>query len=217
METSLSKAVRRNGGITMIINNTYPFTLPELPYAYDALEPYIDEETMHYHHDKHFKTYVDNLNKALEPYPEYHSWTLEELLLRLAELPKELKDAVRDNGGGVYNHDMYFDIMAPAGQSVSTAVAEAFGGVENFKKTMKEAALSRFGSGFAWLAKDADGCLQIIALANQDNPLSQGLTPVMLLDVWEHAYYLKYKNLRADYIDQWFHVVNWNAVAEKLR
>lgn len=217
METSLSKAVRRNGGITMIINNTYPFTLPELPYAYDALEPYIDEETMHYHHDKHFKTYVDKLNKALEPYPEYHSWTLEELLLRLAELPKELKDAVRDNGGGVYNHDMYFDIMAPTGQSVSTAVAEAFGGVENFKKTMKEAALSRFGSGFAWLAKDADGCLQIIALANQDNPLSQGLTPVMLLDVWEHAYYLKYKNLRADYIDQWFHVVNWNAVAEKLR
>lgn len=217
METSLSKAVRRNGGITMIINNTYPFTLPELPYAYDALEPYIDEETMHYHHDKHFKTYVDNLNKALEPYPEYHSWTLEELLLRLAELPKELKDAVRDNGGGVYNHDMYFDIMAPAGQSVSTAVAEAFGGVENFKKAMKEAALSRFGSGFAWLAKDADGCLQIIALANQDNPLSQGLTPVMLLDVWEHAYYLKYKNLRADYIDQWFHVVNWNAVAERLR
>lgn len=217
METSLSKAVRRNGGITMIINNTYPFTLPELPYAYDALEPYIDEETMHYHHDKHFKTYVDKLNKALEPYLEYHSWTLEELLLRLAELPKELKDAVRDNGGGVYNHDMYFDIMAPAGQSVSTAVAEAFGGVENFKKTMKEAALSRFGSGFAWLAKDADGCLQIIALANQDNPLSQGLTPVMLLDVWEHAYYLKYKNLRADYIDQWFHVVNWNAVAEKLR
>lgn len=217
METSLSKAVRRNGGITMIINNTYPFTLPELPYAYDALEPYIDEETMHYHHDKHFKTYVDKLNKALEPYPEYHSWTLEELLLRLAELPKELKDDVRDNGGGVYNHDMYFDIMAPAGQSVSTAVAEAFGGVENFKKTMKEAALSRFGSGFAWLAKDADGCLQIIALANQDNPLSQGLTPVMLLDVWEHAYYLKYKNLRADYIDQWFHVVNWNAVAEKLR
>lgn len=217
METSLSKAVRRNGGITMIINNTYPFTLPELPYAYDALEPYIDEETMHYHHDKHFKTYVDKLNKALEPYPEYHSWTLEELLLRLAELPKELKDAVRDNGGGVYNHDMYFDIMAPAGQSVSTAVAEAFGGVENFKKTMKEAALSRFGSGFAWLAKDADGCLQIIALANQDNPLSQELTPVMLLDVWEHAYYLKYKNLRADYIDQWFHVVNWNAVAEKLR
>lgn len=217
METSLSKAVRRNGGITMIINNTYPFTLPELPYVYDALEPYIDEETMHYHHDKHFKTYVDKLNKALEPYPEYHSWTLEELLLRLAELPKELKDAVRDNGGGVYNHDMYFDIMAPAGQSVSTAVAEAFGGVENFKKTMKEAALSRFGSGFAWLAKDADGCLQIIALANQDNPLSQGLTPVMLLDVWEHAYYLKYKNLRADYIDQWFHVVNWNAVAERLR
>ena len=122
----------------MIADKTYPFSLPELPYAYDALEPYIDEETMRCHHDRHFKTYVDKLNKALEPYPEYHSWTLEELLLRLAELPEKLKDAVRDNGGGVYNHDMYFDLLAPAGQSVSTAAAEAFGGVENFKKEMKE-------------------------------------------------------------------------------
>lgn len=209
-------AARRNGGITMIADKTYPFSLAELPYAYDALEPYIDEETMRCHHDRHFKTYVDKLNKALEPYPEYHSWTLEELLLRLAELPEKLKDAVRDNGGGVYNHDMYFDLLAPAGQSVSTAAAEAFGGVENFKKEMKEVALSRFGSGYAWLAKDADGCLQILSLANQDNPLSQGLTPVLPLDVWEHAYYLKYKNLRADYIDQWFHVVNWNAVAKRI-
>ena len=200
----------------MIADKTYPFSLPELPYAYDALEPYIDEETMRCHHDMHFKTYVEKLNKALEPYPEYHSWTLEELLLRLAELPEKLKDAVRDNGGGVYNHDMYFDLLAPAGQSVSTAAAEAFGGVENFKKEMKEVALSRFGSGYAWLAKDADGCLQILSLANQDNPLSQGLTPVLPLDVWEHAYYLKYKNLRADYIDQWFHVVNWNAVAKRI-
>ena len=200
----------------MIADKTYPFSLPELRYAYDALEPYIDEETMRCHHDRHFKTYVDKLNKALEPYPEYHSWTLEELLLRLAELPEKLKDAVRDNGGGVYNHDMYFDLLAPAGQSVSTAAAEAFGGVENFKKEMKEVALSRFGSGYAWLAKDADGCLQILSLANQDNPLSQGLTPVLPLDVWEHAYYLKYKNLRADYIDQWFHVVNWNAVAKRI-
>lgn len=217
MEISLFKAVRRNGGIKMIIDKTYPFTLPELPYEYDALEPYIDQETMHYHHDKHFKTYVDNLNKALEPYEEYHCWTLEQLLSRLGELPEGLRTAVRNNGGGVYNHDMYFDIMAPAGQSASTAVAEAFGGVENFKKEMKAAALGQFGSGFAWLVKDADGRLKVIALPNQDNPLSQGLTPVMLLDVWEHAYYLKYKNLRADYIDQWFQVVNWNAAAEKLR
>ncbi|MFQ7124291.1 MAG: superoxide dismutase [Eisenbergiella sp.] len=116
----------------MIINNTYPFTLPELPYAYDALEPYIDEETMHYHHDKHFKTYVDKLNKALEPYPEYHSWTLEELLASGGAAERVKGCCPRQRG--VYNHDMYFDIMAPAGQSVSTAVAEAFGGVENFKK-----------------------------------------------------------------------------------
>lgn len=201
----------------MIADKTYPFELPALPYAYDALEPYIDKETMHFHHDKHFKTYIDNLNKTLEAHPQYHSWTLRELLTRLSELPEGLKNAVRNNGGGVYNHDLYFDIMSPSSQDIPASITETFGGTEQFLKEMKAAALSQFGSGFAWLVTDASGLLQIIALPNQDNPLSQGLNPVFPLDVWEHAYYLKYQNLRADYIDNWFKTVNWNAAAERLK
>ena len=181
----------------MIAQTTYPFALPPLPYAYDALEPYVDEATMHFHHDKHLKTYVDNLNKALEAYPQYHTWTLETLLTKLEELPDGLRTAVRNNGGGVYNHDLFFDLMAPAGQKMSPAVAEHFGGEEAWQKEMKAAALGQFGSGFAWLVADSSGDLHIIALPNQDNPLSQGLTPILPLDVWEHAYYLKYQNLRA--------------------
>ena len=196
----------------MIANTTYPFSLPALPYAYDALEPYIDQETMHYHHDKHLKAYVDNLNKALETCPDYQSWTLEQLLTRLNQLPESIRTAVRNNGGGVYNHDLYFDLMAPGEQTVPAAVADAFGGAEEFKKKMKAAALGQFGSGFAWLAADDAGVLKILALPNQDNPLTQGLRPILCLDVWEHAYYLKYQNLRADYIDNWFRVVNWKAV-----
>lgn len=201
----------------MIADKTYPFELPALPYAYDALEPYIDKETMHFHHDKHFKTYIDNLNKTLEAHPQYHSWTLKELLTRLSELPEGLKNAVRNNGGGVYNHDLYFDIMSPGKQDIPASITETFGGTEQFLKEMKAAALSQFGSGFAWLVTDASGLLRIIALPNQDNPLSQGLYPVLPLDVWEHAYYLKYQNLRVDYIDNWFKTVNWNAAAERLK
>lgn len=201
----------------MIADKTYPFELPALPYAYDALEPYIDKETMHFHHDKHFKTYIDNLNKALETCPQYHSWTLKELLTRLSELPEGLKNAVRNNGGGVYNHDLYFDIMSPSSQDIPASITDTFGGTEQFLKEMKAAALSQFGSGFAWLVTDASGLLRIIALPNQDNPLSQGLYPVFPLDVWEHAYYLKYQNLRADYIDNWFRTVNWNTAAERLK
>ena len=172
----------------MIAQTTYPFALPPLPYAYDALEPYVDEATMHFHHDKHLKTYVDNLNKALEAYPQYHTWTLETLLTKLEELPDGLRTAVRNNGGGE----------------------------EAWQKEMKAAALGQFGSGFAWLVADSSGDLHIIALPNQDNPLSQGLTPILPQDVWEHAYYLKYQNLRADYIDAWFHVINWDGVNKRL-
>ena len=174
----------------MIAQTTYPFALPPLPYAYDALEPYVDEATMHFHHDKH--------------------------LTKLEELPDGLRTAVRNNGGGVYNHDLFFDLMAPAGQKISPAVAERFGGEEAWQKEMKAAALGQFGSGFAWLVADSSGDLHIIALPNQDNPLSQGLTPILPLDVWEHAYYLKYQNLRADYIDAWFHVINWDGVNKRL-
>lgn len=200
----------------MIAHTNYPFTLPPLPYAYDALEPYVDAETMHFHHDKHMKTYVDNLNKALEGYPEYQGWTLEELLTRLDELPDGLKAAVRNNGGGVYNHDLFFDLMAPAGQETLPEVVAAFGGTEAWQMEMKAAALGQFGSGFAWLAADRSGALQILALPNQDNPLSIGLRPILPLDVWEHAYYLKYQNLRGDYIDAWFHVINWDGVRSRL-
>lgn len=200
----------------MFSKETYPFRLPELPYAYHALEPFIDQRTMYFHHDKHLKTYIDNLNKALEAYPEYQTWTLEELLTRLPELPEELRTPVRNNGGGVYNHEMYFHLMAPAGQPFSTEVAEAFGGEDNWNRQMKAAALGQFGSGFAWLVLDTTGALKIIALPNQDNPLTIGLQPILPLDVWEHAYYLKHQNLRSDYIDDWFHVINWNAVEQCL-
>lgn len=201
----------------MFSKETYPFRLPELPYAYHALEPFIDQRTMYFHHDKHLKTYIDNLNKALEAYPEYQTWTLEELLTRLPELPEELRTPVRNNGGGVYNHEMYFHLMAPAGQPFSTEVAEAFGGEDNWNRQMKAAALGQFGSGFAWLVRDTTGALKIIALPNQDNPLTIGLQPILPLDVWEHAYYLKHQNLRSDYIDDWFHVINWNAVEQRLK
>ena len=200
----------------MFSKETYPFRLPELPYAYHALEPFIDQRTMYFHHDKHLKTYIDNLNKALEAYPEYQTWTLEELLTRLPELPEELRTPVRNNGGGVYNHEMYFHLMAPAGQPFSTEVAEAVGGEDNWKRQMKAAALGQFGSGFAWLVRDTTGALKMIALPNQDNPLTIGLQPILPLDVWEHAYYLKHQNLRSDYIDDWFHVINWNAVEQRL-
>ena len=200
----------------MFSKETYPFRLPELPYAYHALEPFIDQRTMYFHHDKHLKTYIDNLNKALEAYPEYQTRTLEELLTRLPELPEELRTPVRNNGGGVYNHEMYFHLMAPAGQPFSTEVAEAFGGEDNWNRQMKAAALGQFGSGFAWLVLDTTGALKIIALPNQDNPLTIGLQPILPLDVWEHAYYLKHQNLRSDYIDDWFHVINWNAVEQRL-
>ena len=172
---------------------------------------------MYFHHDKHLKTYIDNLNKALEAYPEYQTWTLEELLTRLPELPEELRTPVRNNGGGVYNHEMYFHLMAPAGQPFSTEVAEAFGGEDNWNRQMKAAALGQFGSGFAWLVRDTTGAMKIIALPNQDNPLTIGLQPILPLDVWEHAYYLKHQNLRSDYIDDWFHVINWNAVEQRLK
>ncbi len=200
----------------MLSKETYPFRLPELPYAYHALEPFIDQRTMYFHHDKHLKTYIDNLNKALKVYPEYQTWTLEELLTRLSELPEGLRTPVRDNGGGVYNHEMYFRLMAPADQPFSDEVAEAFGGEDNWKRQMKAAALGQFGSGFAWLVRDDTGALKIIALPNQDNPLTIGMQPILPLDVWEHAYYLKHQNLRGDYIDDWFHVINWNAVEQRL-
>ena len=196
----------------------YPFTLTPLLYDYDALAPYLDAETMHFHHDKHLQTYVNNLNKTLESAPAYHDWPLEKLLSNLDQLPAEIRASVRNNGGGVYNHDFYFATLAPAGQTMPAAIAAAFGGEEQWRAQMKAAALGQFGSGFAWLVQDdAAGELKIITLPNQDTPLAAGLTPLLPLDVWEHAYYLNYQNRRADYIDAWFNVINWEAVQARLQ
>lgn len=195
----------------------YPFTLKPLPYAYNAMEPYIDTETMHLHHDKHMQAYVDNLNKALASYPDLQAWPLTRLIIETNRLPEAIRTAVRNNGGGVFNHELYFDSMSPRhGQTPGGALAKAinrdFGSYDNFKKQIKDAGLAQFGSGWAWLVFDDSCKLHVVRTPNQDTPLPASLTPLLPLDVWEHAYYLKYHNLRGDYIDNWFNVIDWDAV-----
>ena len=196
------------------------YTLPDLPYAYDALEPYIDEETMHLHHDKHHNTYVTNLNAAIEKYPELGEKTIEELLSDMDAIPTDIKTAVRNNGGGHANHSFFWEIMAPnAGGEptgeIKEAINEAFGDFSSFKEEFKKAAVGRFGSGWAWLVME-NGKLAITSTANQDSPLMEGKTPILGLDVWEHAYYLKYKNVRPDYIAAFWNVINWDEVNKRF-
>ncbi len=201
----------------MLKDSKYPFELPALPYAYDALEPFIDKETLQFHHDKHFNTYVTNLNAVLEKCPAFQSMTLEEIMKNLSTAPEDVRVALRNNAGGTYNHDVYFNLMsAKHNQEIPEAVVKAFGSADEFKKQMKATALACFGSGYAWLVKAPSGELKIMAAPNQDNPFEQGLTPILALDVWEHSYYLKYQNLRGDYIDNWLSVVDWEAVAKNL-
>ena len=193
---------------------TYPFVVRPLPYEYDALIPVLDEETLTFHHDKHYKTYVDNLNAALADYPELQKKSLTELLTDINRLPAAVKTAVRNNGGGVYNHELYFDSMkSPVGQEPSGALAEAidrdFGSYRQWKEQMKQAAVGRFGSGWAWLVSDKNGVLSIVQTANQAVPDLEEYVPVLLVDVWEHAYYLQYQNRRADYVEGWFGLINW--------
>lgn len=193
---------------------TYPFVVRPLPYEYDALIPVLDEETLHFHHDKHYKTYVDNLNSVLSDYPELQKKSLKELLMGLDQLPSSIRTAVQNNGGGVYNHELYFDSMkSPVGQSPEGKLAEAidrdFGSYLQWKEAMKQAAVGKFGSGWAFLVTDGSGKLQIIATANQDVPDLKKLTPLFLVDVWEHAYYLQYQNRRADYVEGWFSLIHW--------
>ncbi|EME8181025.1 superoxide dismutase [Enterococcus faecium] len=196
------------------------YTLPDLPYAYDALEPYIDEETMHLHHDKHHNTYVTNLNAAIEKYPELGEKTIEELLSDMDAIPTDIKTAVRNNGGGHANHSFFWEIMAPnAGGEptgeIKEAINEAFGDFSSFKEEFKKATVGRFGSGWAWLVME-NGKLAITSTANQDSPLMEGKTPILGLDVWEHAYYLKYKNVRPDYIAAFWNVINWDEVNKRF-
>lgn len=201
------------------MKQTYPFDLMPLPYDYDALEPYMDAETLHYHHDKHLKTYVDNLNTLLKDQPLYQSWTLEELLTRLDELPEELRQPVMNNAGGVYNHQLFFETMhTPVNENpMEPYLQKAFGSYENFVKSMSDHALSQFGSGYAWLVINPDHQLEILNTPNQNNPISNGNIPLLCVDVWEHAYYLKYKNLRKDYVTNWFHLINWQEVYQKAQ
>ncbi len=198
----------------------YPYTLPQLPYNYDALEPYIDQKTMEIHHTKHHQAYVNNLNSALEKYPEFQNLELEEILKNLNQLPEEIRTTVRNNGGGHYNHSLFWEIMRagkennlPEGE-IAEALKETFGSFENFKNLFSEVCLKHFGSGWGWLVLDKEGKLKVYSLLNQDNPLMNGDLPIMGLDVWEHAYYLKYQNRRADYIQNWWYVVNWEKVNE---
>jgi Fe-Mn family superoxide dismutase len=194
--------------------------LPSLPYAYNALEPYISEEIMKLHHDKHHAAYVDNLNKALADYPDLQEKTAKELIQDLNAVPEAIRMAVRNNGGGHVNHSMFWNIMKPnGGGQPSGALAEeikkTFGSFEEFTARFNDAGTKRFGSGWVWLVKNKDGALEITSTANQDNPMSEGHKPIMGNDVWEHAYYLQYKNVRPDYLKAWWNVVNWEEI-EKI-
>ncbi len=199
------------------------FELPPLPYPYEALEPYIDTETMHLHHDKHHQAYVTNLNNAVQGQSEQlASYSVEDLLRNISQVPDSIRTAVQNNGGGHANHTMFWQIMKPNGGGAPTgelasAIQQAFGSFDQFKDAFNKAGLGRFGSGWAWLVLSQNGQLQVISTANQDSPLMTGQFPVMGNDVWEHAYYLKYKNVRADYLNAWWNVVNWDEVARRYQ
>jgi superoxide dismutase, Fe-Mn family len=195
------------------------FELPALPYAYEALEPTIDTKTMQIHHDKHHLAYVNNLNAALKDTPEYFEKSIEEIVANLNSVPEGIRAAVRNNGGGHLNHTLFWEIMTPGGPEAPTgaladAITAAFGDLDTLKSKVNEAGTKRFGSGWAWLVTDKTGTLSVVSTANQDNPLTDGLTPILGIDVWEHAYYLNYQNRRPDYLTSWWAVVNWDKVAE---
>ena len=196
------------------------FEVPALPYAYDALEPHIDEATMHLHHDKHHQAYVTNLNAALDKHPELAGKSPEELIKDLSAIPEDIKAAVRNNGGGHVNHTMFWEIMGPNGGEPTgpllDAINSTFGSVDALKTAVNDAGVKRFGSGWTWLVKSADGSLAVVSTANQDNPMSEGHTPLLGNDVWEHAYYLKYNNRRPEYLAAWWNTVNWDAVAKRF-
>jgi superoxide dismutase, Fe-Mn family len=194
------------------------YSVPDLPYDYDALEPHIDEETMRVHHDKHHQAYVDKANAALEG-TDWESKEVEDVLADLDALPDDIRGPVRNNGGGHANHTFFWQIMSPDGGgepsgALAEAIDEAFGGLDEFKQQFKDAGIAQFGSGWAWLVHDGSG-LAITSTPNQDTPLSEGKTPLLGVDVWEHAYYLKYQNKRPDYLDAFWNVVNWDEVARR--
>jgi superoxide dismutase, Fe-Mn family len=206
--------------ITQATTTGNTISLPPLPYAYDALEPHIDEATMQFHHDKHHAAYVKNLNAALDKHPELKSKPVEEMLRNLNSVPADIRQIVRNNGGGHVNHSMFWEIMKPQGGgeptgAIATAINRSFGSFAAFKKQFNEAGTGRFGSGWVWLVRN-NGKLEITTTANQDSPLSQGKYPIMGNDVWEHAYYLKYQNRRPEYLDAWWNVLNWDEINKRF-
>ena len=199
---------------------TYPHKLPELGYDYDALEPHIDARTMEIHHTKHHNGYTTKLNAALEGHEAFHGYTAEQLLRGLLSLPDEIRTAVRNNGGGYHNHALFWETLAPGGSStpageLAGAIDDAFGSLDAFKEAFQSAAAGQFGSGWGWLVVDPFGTLKVMATANQDSPLINGSTPILGVDVWEHAYYLNYQNRRPDYLSAFWNVVNWDVVGQK--
>jgi len=197
------------------------FELPQLPYAYDALEPHIDARTMEIHHGKHHAAYTNNLNNALDSAKELGDKSVEQILADLDGVPDGIRMAVRNNGGGFANHNLFWTIMGPngggePGGALGKAIGSAFGDFAKFKEELTKAAVGRFGSGWGWLAVDSAGKLKVLATPNQDSPISQGMTPVLGVDVWEHAYYLKYQNRRPDYVAAWWNVINWTEVGRRF-
>jgi Fe-Mn family superoxide dismutase len=198
------------------------YELPSLPYPYNALEPFIDAQTMEIHHTKHHQTYVTKLNEALALHPELEDKPLDWLLANMQSVPEDIRPAVRNHGGGHWNHSMFWEIMKPTGSGLglgdlATAIDSTFGDFQAFQEAFNKVATSQFGSGWAWLVTDSTGKLSVISTANQDNPISQGLKPILGLDVWEHAYYLKYQNRRPDYITAWWNIVNWEKVESNYK
>jgi Fe-Mn family superoxide dismutase len=197
----------------------YPFKLPDLPYAFDALEPHIDAKTMEIHHDKHHAAYTNKLNEALEKHPELQSRSIEDLLGSIDSVPEAIRTAVRNNGGGFANHALFWQIMGPngggePGGNLGSAIQQAFGSFDAFKKKVSDAGAGQFGSGWAWLVVNG-GKLEVYSLPNQDSPYMKGHTPILGVDVWEHAYYLKYQNRRPDYLSAWWETVNWREVEKR--
>ncbi len=198
------------------------FQLPPLPYDYNALEPYIDTQTMQLHHDKHHQAYITNVNNALQGHDQFASVSVDDLLRNINQVPESIRTAVRNNAGGHANHTMFWNIMKPNGGGqpagdLASAIQQAFGSFDAFKTAFNDAGTKRFGSGWVWLALDSSGKLQVISTANQDSPLIDGLYPVMGNDVWEHAYYLKYQNRRPEYLNAWWNVVNWDEIARRYQ
>lgn len=202
------------------MNDYYPFINTPLPYAYDALEPYIDQKTMYLHHDRHLQTYIDNLNAILKEHPDLQAWSLREFLYRWPELPPSLQVPIRNQAGGVFNHRFFFEEMAPPEESyidldIVKEIEKSFTDFNDFLDQLRQAALSVFGSGYAWVVVE-QGKLKITTTANQNTPIDENMTPILNLDVWEHAYYLKHYNLRSPYFDDWLHVIRWDILKQRF-